>query len=456
MVNGWKVYDVEREFIRQGVLPHPSQQNVTEPKWRLCNVNADYKMCDTYTSRFVVPADITDEEIRAVAAFRSKGRLPVLSWYCKETGASLTRSAQPLIGFNITGARNKKFKDDYRMIEAILQANPKAITRMKTPEEPNIPRTNSGGSTTTAVNPSMTSVLDVNGTPVMTLHAPGNGNRLMIIDLRPRANAEANRMIRGAGYEKNYKDCELQFLNIANIHVMRNSFAKLMELCMNFGGMDAQWNTKVEQTGWLEYLRTVLVASQFCVMTMERDKCSVLCHCSDGWDRTAQVVCTSQMLMDPYFRTMEGFAVLVEKEWLAYGHQFHKRCGHGSRNSFFMDERGPIFVQWVDCVYQLIRQHPTAFEFNEAFLIFVLDELYACRFGTFLCDCERERIESGLNTRTPSLWTYLLNPSIMLGEPPELQPQYQGRSYVRQDPAHHKFDLLLHRPHQHHRQKLNQ
>jgi outer membrane murein-binding lipoprotein Lpp len=28
----------------------------------------------------------------------------------------------------------------------------------------------------------------------------------------------------------------------------------------------------------------------------------------------------------------------------------------------------------------------------------------------------------------------LLNPSIMLGEPPELQPQYQGRSYVRQDP----------------------
>lgn len=437
MINGWKIFDIKREFTRQGALPNPSQQNQAHSTWRLCTVNSDYKMCDTYSAQFMVPSDISDEEIRAVAAFRSKGRLPILSWYCKETGVSLTRSAQPLIGFNITGARNKKFKDDYRMIEAILQANPRAAynssgessSRADISVRGNVPQ-----STSASQIISTSPILDVNGTPIMTLHAPSNGDRLMIIDLRPRANAEANRVIRGAGYEKNYKDCELQFLNIANIHVMRNSFAKIMELCINFGGMDQQWYQKVEQTSWLEYLRTILVASQFCVMTMKRDKCSVLCHCSDGWDRTAQVVSLSQILMDPYFRTMEGFAVLVEKEWLAFGHQFHKRCGHGSRNSFFMDERGPIFVQYVDCVYQLLRQHPTAFEFNEAFLAFVLDELYSCRFGTFLCDCERERADNKLSERTSSIWTYLLNPCIMLNEPPELQPQYQGKVYGRQDP----------------------
>jgi myotubularin-related protein 1/2 len=441
MVDGWHVYDPTREFTRQGVLQDPSQPSITPPRWRLCNVNNDFKMCDTYAAQFLVPADISDEEIRAVAAFRSKGRLPVLSWYCKETGASLTRSAQPLIGFNITGARNKKFKDDYRMIEAILQAHPKAVRR-STPENPgnmsarSFTPSNSTPTSSNNTSPSNT-VLDANGTPIMSTNAPSNGEKLMIVDLRPRANAEANRVIRGAGYEKNYKDCELQFLNIANIHVMRASFSKLMELCMNFGGMDAKWHEKVEGTSWLEYLRTILVAAQFCVTTMERDKCSVLCHCSDGWDRTAQVVSLAQMLIDPYFRTMEGFAVLVEKEWLSYGHQFHKRCGHGSRGSFFMDERGPIFVQYVDCVYQLIRQHPTAFEFNEAFLIFVLDELYSCRFGTFLYDSERERVENKLSSRSPSLWTYLLNPGIMLGEPPELQPQYQGRSYGRHDLSSH-------------------
>ena len=31
---------------------------------------------------------------------------------------------------------------------------------------------------------------------------------------------------------------------------------------------------------------------------------SVLVHCSDGWDRTAQICSIAQLLLDPYFRTM--------------------------------------------------------------------------------------------------------------------------------------------------------
>ena len=36
---------------------------------------------------------------------------------------------------------------------------------------------------------------------------------------------------------------------------------------------------------------------------------NVLIHCSDGWDRTSQLTSLSQLLMDPYFRTVEGFKV---------------------------------------------------------------------------------------------------------------------------------------------------
>ena len=49
---------------------------------------------------------------------------------------------------------------------------------------------------------------------------------------------------------------------------------------------------------------------------------NVLVHCSDGWDRTSQVVSISQICIDPYFRTIEGFGVLIEKEWVFAGHQF--------------------------------------------------------------------------------------------------------------------------------------
>jgi len=32
---------------------------------------------------------------------------------------------------------------------------------------------------------------------------------------------------------------------------------------------------------------------------------------SDGWDRTAQTCSLAQMLLDPYYRTIKGFIVLV-------------------------------------------------------------------------------------------------------------------------------------------------
>ena len=52
-------------------------------------------------------------------------------------------------------------------------------------------------------------------------------------------------------------------------------------------------------------------------------------------------------------------------------------------------------------------QFPFSFQFNEAFLLVILEHLYSCRFGTFLFNSERERKEKNLKDKTVSLWSYI-------------------------------------------------
>ena len=39
---------------------------------------------------------------------------------------------------------------------------------------------------------------------------------------------------------------------------------------------------------------------------VENNKTSVLVHCSDGWDRTAQLNALAMIMLDPYYRTLLG------------------------------------------------------------------------------------------------------------------------------------------------------
>lgn len=51
------------------------------------------------------------------------------------------------------------------------------------------------------------------------------------------------------------------------------------------------------------------------------------------------------------------------------------------------------FLELTMAVFIMCSQFPSAFEFNELFLVTILDHLYSCLFGTFLYNSEQERVE---------------------------------------------------------------
>jgi myotubularin-related protein 1/2 len=152
----------------------------------------------------------------------------------------------------------------------------------------------------------------------------------------------------------------------------------------------------------------VLSGARRVAEVLHEDGASVLVHCSDGWDRTPQLVGLAQLILDPYYRTIRGFAVLIEKEWCSFGHKFADRVGVGKDSTDQPNERSPVMLQFLDCVWQMTRQFPTAFEFNEKLLLHVADALTSGLYGSFLYNTERERIFEKVWERTESVWTPVL------------------------------------------------
>lgn len=350
---GWDIYSAAREVDRQGVLRvrHP---RTGEALFRVTEMNRDYVFSPTYPALLVLPERASDAHMQAVGAFRSKARVPAMTWMHPANKTTLWRCSQPKVGMG-----GNTCAQDEQLISMIREAN----------------------------------VYSKDGQ-----HVP-----LLLADCRPKVNAMANKA-GGGGYEV-YAGTQLEFMGIQNIHVVRDSHRKLEALALHATPNDVNWTAGVHDSGWLYHTRTVLSAAMFVAEAMHRKGQQVLVHCSDGWDRTAQVCGLAQVMLDPYFRTARGYMVLIAKEWCSFGHKFNDRAGH--REEKDDGDISPVFLQFLDATWQMVRLYPHAFEFDRSFLLLIAHHVYSCRFGTFLCNNDRERQEAQLALRTPSLWGYL-------------------------------------------------
>lgn len=177
---------------------------------------------------------------------------------------------------------------------------------------------------------------------------------------------------------------------------VKHSFKKLLKACCpSSASTDPEqcFLKQVENSEWLLQLQTIMRISSAIIDLIDLQGSSVMLCLDDDMDLIPQIVSIAELCLDPYYRTFEGFRVLIEKEWLAFGHRFSHRCNHtaASIGSGF----APLFLQFLDIVHQIMHQFPLSFQFNSYYLRFIAYHYVSCRFRTFLLDNEAERAKYG-------------------------------------------------------------
>ena len=339
-----KIYNFFDEFKRQGItLP-------SNKEFRLIK-NNDFTLCETYPKKLIIPYNISDEQIKKCAEFRTKNRIPTLTYRYSKNNSCIWRSSQTKGGFS-----NYSNESDVELLTQIA-----------------------------------------------------NKKKLYVYDARPYLNAMANKF-KGAGYEhiNNYPniDMEIIFCGIPNIHAVRNSYIKLLNTVSYDTNIDTTLFTNITNSSWYEYI-IILIKSSFQICeSIYKKNANVLIHCSDGWDRTSQLSALSQILLDKYYRTLNGFICLIEKDWLSFGHQFRYRNGFYSVFDINENQFSPIFLQWLDAVFQLMIQNYESFEFNFELVLLLAEELYSGKYGTFMFNNDKDR-EIFEEDKTYSIWNFI-------------------------------------------------
>ncbi|KAK9886900.1 hypothetical protein WA026_019158 [Henosepilachna vigintioctopunctata] len=185
-----------------------------------------------------------------------------------------------------------------------------------------------------------------------------------------------------------------------DVRQTKQAFKKLMRACIPSAPCspnaepDQSFYKLIENSEWLQQIRNIMQLSGAVVDLLDLQGSSVAICLEDGWDVTAQISAVSQVCLDPYYRTIDGFRVLIEKEWIAFGHRFSHRSNLNSTSQ--TSGFAPTFLQFLDVIHQIQMQFPMAFEFNDYYLRFLAYHSVSCRFRTFLFDCELERVECGV------------------------------------------------------------
>ncbi|XP_044796631.2 myotubularin-related protein 5 isoform X6 [Bubalus bubalis] len=453
-----------RDYQRLGLgtLSSSLSRAKSEP-FRISPVNRMYAICRSYPGLLIVPQSVQDNALQRVSRCYRQNRFPVVCWRSGRSKAVLLRSGG-LHGKGVVGlfkAQNapspgqsqadSSSLEQEKYLQAVVSSMPRyadasgrntlsgfssahmgshvpspraRVTTLSNPMAASASRRTAprgkwgsvrasgrSGGLSTDVGSRLAGV----GPPQANGAPPEPGF------LRPQR--AALYIIGDKAQLKGVRPDPLQQWELVPIEVfearqVKASFKKLLKACVPgcpaTEPSPASFLRSLEDSEWLIQIHKLLQVSVLVVELLDSGS-SVLVSLEDGWDITTQVVSLVQLLSDPFYRTLEGFRLLVEKEWLSFGHRFSHRGAHtlAGQSSGFT----PVFLQFLDCVHQIHLQFPMEFEFSPFYLKFLGYHHVSRRFRTFLLDSDYERIELGLlyeekgDRRAPqacrSVWEYV-------------------------------------------------
>lgn len=85
-------------------------------------------------------------------------------------------------------------------------------------------------------------------------------------------------------------------------------------------------------------------------------------------------------------------------------------------NNVAPKEVSPIFIQFLDCLIQIMRRHPSRFQYSEALIKLLAEHVYSCQFRDFLFNNQKEKSEFFLKRGnmsykteecTATIWDYV-------------------------------------------------
>ncbi|XP_013171380.1 PREDICTED: myotubularin-related protein 5 [Papilio xuthus] len=431
-----------RDWARLGLASAP---------FRLTHANAIYTLCRSYPCVVAVPAAVSDESLRRAARCYRQGRLPALTWRHPRTHALLARSSashhkgvmgmlkgssHQTPGTAQSGTEPTSSLEQERYLSALIACTPAgrgeleaaslSLESLLLPEDHHTPLLakatgtlgvlgrNSGGKGGAAggrhfgrwgslkdrrqpshlelyVPKQRLSTADLDSVCGESSGGGGGARRAALYVLTDKGGAGG---VSGGGAEA--PAVQAVPVEYPDARATKHAFKKLLRAAAPSAPPQHDhpgFLRLVEESGWLWQLRQLFQLSGAVVDLLDLQGSSVLLSLEDGWDVTSQISSLAQICLEPYYRTLEGFRILVEKEWLAMGHKFQQRS-----NLAAAPQQGftPTFLMFLDAVHQLVKQFPLAFEFNDYYLRFVAYHSVSCRFRTFLFDSEAQRAELGL------------------------------------------------------------